>query len=90
MLSIVIWPANLVAQAQSRSLKKSDVIDLSCLSRQQKEFIDECFDQNTQCHRDLQTVSTIASQESSDWEYFVGAILLGGIGGWIIAVQTRH
>lgn len=79
-----------MAQDQSQSLKKSDVIDLSCLSRQQKEFIDECFDQNTQCHRDLTTVSSIASNEASDWEYFVAAILIGGVSGYILAIQTRH
>lgn len=62
--------------------------DFSCLTRTEKEEIAVCFRQDKQCHSDLEYARQEPTLES-EWTYFIGTFILGGIGGVILAQQLH-
>lgn len=58
-------------------------LDLSCLSRPQREEIAVCFLQNEACHKSLE--SAPAEIEKNSWKNYVIAALLGVAGGFALA-----
>lgn len=60
--------------------------DLKALPRPTREAIAVALEQNKECHKSLKDAE---KSDSSDWELFFGALALGGIGGFVIAMQAH-
>lgn len=60
----------------------------SCLKRDQKEKVLECFQENVVCHNALLKISK--EESSSDWEAILLAIAGGLVGGMILDAQLHH
>lgn len=63
--------------------------NLSCLTRQQKESIETCFEENHACHLTIDRM-TEAPQISSSWQTYLMLGLSGFVGGIVAAQQLRH
>jgi hypothetical protein len=61
----------------------------SCLSRGQKEKIDECFLENFDCHEKLVDQDATAPVFTT-WQVAVIAGLLGALGGVVLESQSKH
>lgn len=60
----------------------------SCLSRQQKEKVLGCFEQNVICHQALVKISK--QQEPFDWETIFLSVAGGFVAGMILDAQLHH
>ena len=61
----------------------------SCLTRGQKEKIDECFLENFECHEKLVDQNETAPVLTT-WQLAVIAGLAGALGGVVIESQLKH
>jgi hypothetical protein len=62
---------------------------MTCLSLEDKQTIETQFIQNEECHRDLKTASILNERDSYDWEYFIGSLAIGLLGGFVIGMQVH-
>lgn len=61
-------------------------LDLNCLTRQQKEKIEGCFEENSFCHAELKKISQDPPAQSG-----IGFGILGGfVLGFIVEAQLHH
>lgn len=74
----------------AQATKKDEVKmpDVSCLTRQQKEKIEETFENNEICHDALEKVQSDAETGNVVW--FIGTFLLGGLLGVVATSQLHH
>ena len=61
--------------------------DFSCLTRQEKENIAVCFQENADCHLSLSKATSSPVQD--DWSILLTAGLVGVIGGLVMAHQVE-
>jgi hypothetical protein len=73
--------------ALSQTSQPSPTVDLSCLSRPQKETIEACFEENKECHTSLKAEED--SQGSSDWGFFLGSVALGLVAGFAAGMAVH-
>lgn len=62
--------------------------DFSCLTRDEKELIQNQFMENSSCHKALSSM-VIPDAKPDDWSFFFGAFILGAIAGVVGAAQAR-
>lgn len=61
-------------------------MDLSCLSRPEKEKIEQCFEEKKVC----EDFSVKTGSVTDDWIYFIGAVLFGGLAGALVEAQVHR
>lgn len=71
------------------TLAMETTLDLTCLTRQEKEDIHLCFQEKSMCQKELATVQSI-EPSSNDLVFIIGALVLGGIAGMITQAQLAH
>lgn len=74
--------------AELENLKPAEIVD-GCLTRDEKEKIVTCFQENALCHTDLAKVIAPPAIETS-WESYALALLGGVVGGMVLNQQLRH
>jgi len=84
-LSLMLFSSKTLALELSP--KKSDTL-FDCLSRDQKEKIQVCFEQNASCHDAL--AKTVSVEKPPSVQIFGLAILIGFAAGMMAATQIRH
>lgn len=83
-----IHPPQLPPPPQALNLQPTKS-EFSCLSRDQKEKIDECFMENLMCHTKVATLTDPPTPLES-WEVIVGTALGGLVAGLVLEQQVRH
>lgn len=56
-------------------------LDFRCLTREQKEKIEICFEENEVCHAELATTATSAPSQESFWVLLIMTGAIGFVGG---------
>src|ERR1019366_239925 len=67
----------------------SKQLNFNCLSREQKEHVAACFEENFECHTML-AKTTAPESIAQSWEGLGFAGLIGILSGLVIAQQLRH
>jgi hypothetical protein len=86
MLSLTLFSTMTLAEIPS--LNPAEVVD-GCLTRDEKEKIVVCFQENALCHADLAKMVAPAKIESA-WESYLLAAFAGVVSGMVLAQQVRH
>lgn len=74
-----------MAQATKDEVKMPDI---QCLTRKQKEKIEETFENNEICHDALEKMQS--DDQAGNIIWFIGTFLLGGLIGVVAAGQLHH
>lgn len=85
LLSLTLCSQRISAQEQAPLPKP----DFSGLSREQKEAIVICFSENESCHASLSHALSPPTYKN-EYPEFIGALILGLVGGMILEYQIHH
>lgn len=85
LLTLSLSPCSIRASASEINLHPSN--EISCLTREQKEQIEVCFEENLSCHQALN--STMGPPKPS-WELIALGIAAGMVTGLVIDAQIHH